>query len=120
MVDAGDGKDQVEAAMVGLLLLGQQGAGQGERPQQELEQVGGDQEAAEEADHQGHRADDQAGAQLDQVIQERRAGGLDLGVVVGDAQGPVSVGGVASSALGLALDLRLAFGLAAGSASASD
>ncbi len=68
------------------LLFGQQGGGHAEGVQQQQVDFFGQGEADHEADEQRDAADHQPLAQLRQVIQQRRARGLDIGVVVLDAQ----------------------------------
>ncbi len=124
LVEAGDGQHQVEGAMLAVqLLFGQQGVGQGEGAQQELIELLGIDETDHEADRQRAGADDQPLTQLDQVLHQGRAGGLDLGLVAMQAQLPASgvgawSGWASGSGLALALRLALGWGAAGGSTSA--
>jgi len=71
---------------VGFLSRHQAGADL-ERVKQQQVDVAGERETEQETDHQRHRADDQTPPQLDQVFEERRAGGLYLAFIVCNAQG---------------------------------
>ena len=122
-MDAGDrlqpdhGQQQVEWPAVGAcgLLDREQPLRPLERREQEDQDLGREHEADHEPDRDRRRADDQPAAELDQVIQQRRARGLDLGCVVGHAaQAPSSAGFFARGRLGLA-----GFGLAGAGAAGS-
>ncbi len=95
------GQQQVErAVMAAGVLGGQQLLGHRERVDQEQEDLVGEGEADAEADEQGHHADDQPRAQLDQVIHQRRARGFDLVFrIVSDGVGHEAMSGLVALAL---------------------
>ncbi len=117
-MQAGDRHHQVEGPLVAVqLLLGPQRVGQDERPQQKLVELLGEDEAEDKAHRQGHGADDQPAAQFDQMVEQRGAGGLDLGLILGKAHDPASEAGAAlgfALALGFGLGVAFALGLALG------
>ena len=120
-------------------LLGRdQGSGLDERLQQDGIDVVGEPETDAKAEDQRADADDQPLAKFDEVVEQRRARGLDLGFVgliiaahetipvfaLRGARGLRAGGAAASSTIGAAFGvagarLRLGFSMAAGAASGS-
>jgi hypothetical protein len=64
------------------LFGGQELGGDRERMQEEAVNLPGEGKTDCKCDRHGDHADDQPGAQFHQVVEQRRAGSLDLGLVV--------------------------------------
>ncbi len=87
------------------LLLGHQAAGHLKGVQEEDVNVLSEEEADQKANHQSEDAGHEPRTQLDQVIHQRRARGLDLGFVVVVAHAPAPLGGAVLRLEALALEV---------------